>query len=121
MSRYSNSVSTLALLHNLAKKKVVSIPLISKLHHCQLLDIPDFLMISVTYNGVSAANVVATMDNPAMYHGKFLPPRKKSAREEEALSFSLSPIITNNNRSPMMILQSKKANSIIDNSLLIST
>ena len=120
-SRYSSSVKTFARLHSLAKKKVVSIPEINKLHHCQLLEIPCFLIISVTYKGVSAANVVATIESPAMYHGKFLPPKKKSAREEEALSFNLNPIKMNRRSKPMIILQSKKANSIIDNQLLIST
>ncbi len=59
-----------------AKKKVVNIPPASKFHHNQFPEIPLMAIRSVTHKGVSAANVVATIQTPAMYHGIFLPPKK---------------------------------------------
>src|SRR5688500_6377953 len=76
----STSVRTSARLQSCAKKKVVSIPPIRKFHQSQFPDIPLSSTNSATARGVSAANVVATMDNPAINQGRLRPPRKKEER-----------------------------------------
>ena len=53
-------------------------PLATKLHHSQLPAIPPFATMPVTASGVSAANVVATIEVPASHHGMFRPERKNS-------------------------------------------
>jgi hypothetical protein len=50
----------------------------AKFHQSQLPAIPFLATNSVTARGVSAANVVATIDMPARYQGRFLPDRKNS-------------------------------------------
>ncbi len=47
-------------------------------HHSQLPAIPPLATRPVTASGVSAANVVATIDVPASHHGTFRPDRKNS-------------------------------------------
>ena len=54
-------------------------PLATKHHHSQLPAIPLRATIPVTASGVSAANVVATIDVPASHHGTLRPERKNSA------------------------------------------
>lgn len=46
-------------------------------HHNQFPEIPFSLTISVIASGVSAANVVATMEIPSINQEEDLPPRKK--------------------------------------------
>ena len=55
------------------KKKTVSIPLATKFHQSQLPAIPRVATNPVTTSGVSAANVVATIDVPASHHGTLRP------------------------------------------------
>src|SRR5690606_11939904 len=109
----SNSVSTLAFRHILAKKKVVNIPPISMFHHNQFPETPFFLITSATHSGVSAANVVATIEIPAIYQGKFLPAKKKSANEPLDLPLYLMPMNKLMARNTMTINQSIGANIII--------
>ena len=78
ISANSASVIIPARRHNLAKKKTVSMPPKAKFHQIQFPEIPFLATSSVTASGVSAANVVATIDIPAKYQGRFLPDRKKS-------------------------------------------
>src|SRR5512147_1980945 len=78
-SANSTSVIIPALLHNLAKKNTVSRPPKAKFHQTQFPAIPFFATSSVTASGVSAAKVVATIDKPAKYHGRFLPDKKNSS------------------------------------------
>ena len=66
------------LRQSIAKKKVVRAPPKINDHHSQFFAIPPCETNSETARGVSAAKVVATIDKPAIYHGKFLPPKKKS-------------------------------------------
>ena len=47
-------------------------------HHAQFPATPFLRTISVTRLGVSAENVVATIDTPSNHHGMFLPERKNS-------------------------------------------
>src|ERR1700733_3934066 len=47
-------------------------------HHCQLPATPCLRMMSVTRFGVSALNVVATIDKPASHHGTERPDAKNS-------------------------------------------
>ena len=54
------------------------------LHHSQLPAMPLRATSSVTASGVSAANVVATMEVPASHHGRFRPERKNSSRLDPA-------------------------------------
>ena len=53
-------------------------PLITRLHHSQLPAIPLSATMPVTASGVSAANVVATIEVPASHHGTSRPERKNS-------------------------------------------
>src|SRR5690606_6964057 len=80
---YLNSANSTSVIiperrQSLAKKKTVSIPPKAKFHQIQLPAIPFFETNSVTASGVSAAKVVATIDKPARYQGRFLPERKNS-------------------------------------------
>ena len=53
-------------------------PLATKHHHNQLPAIPLRATKPVTTSGVSAANVVATIDVPASHQGTLRPERKNS-------------------------------------------
>ena len=53
-------------------------PLAARLHQIQFPAMPFRATSPVTANGVSAANVVATMDVPASHHVTFRPETKKS-------------------------------------------
>ena len=59
-------------------------PLISMLHHSQFPAIPKLATSPVTASGVSAANVVATIDVPASHHVTCRPPAKNSSVEPVA-------------------------------------
>ena len=72
----SASVGTQARCHNFAYRNTVNIPLNIKFHHIQFPAIPFIATIPVIASGVSAANVVATMEMPAAHHGISLPPMK---------------------------------------------
>src|ERR1043165_6081200 len=79
-SANSTSVITLARRHSRAKKNTVSMPLISIFHHSQFPATPCDETSPVTTSGVSAANVVATIDAPASHHGTARPEMKYSLR-----------------------------------------
>jgi hypothetical protein len=104
----SSSVRIFALLHKRAKKKVVSMPPNNIFHQSQFPEIPLLATNSVTARGVSAANVVATMEIPAIYHGRFLPPRKKSERLLLARARNFNPTSRDTSRKTAMIAQSIK-------------
>ena len=53
-------------------------PLATEFHHSQFPAMPLRATIPVTARGVSAANVVATMEVPASHHGALRPERKNS-------------------------------------------
>ena len=53
-------------------------PLITMFHHSQLPAMPFLATRPVTASGVSAANVVATIDVPASHQGTSRPERKNS-------------------------------------------
>src|SRR5437867_13144216 len=59
-------------------------PLITIDHQSQLPAMPYLTVRPVTTSGVSAANVVATIDVPASHHGTLRPERKNSSDEEPA-------------------------------------
>jgi hypothetical protein len=61
-------------------------------HHSQFPATPYFATSSVTANGVSTANVVATIDVPANHHGSERPPMKNSVIEEPARRDIATPI-----------------------------
>src|SRR5215510_2627837 len=71
---------TLARRHNRAKKNTVSMPLISMFHHSQFPATPCDDTNPVTTSGVSATNVVATIDAPASHQGTARPEMKYSLR-----------------------------------------
>ena len=73
------SVITPARLHKRAYKKTVSIPLMTKFHHNQFPAMPFFATKPVTASGVSAANVVATIEVPASHHEMLRPEMKNSS------------------------------------------
>ena len=63
---------------NLAYTNTVNIPVNKNAHHVQLPATPFCLTMSETKLGVSAENVVATIDTPNNHQGIFLPERKNS-------------------------------------------
>src|SRR5262245_63431945 len=71
---------TFARRQSRAKKNTVSIPLIARHHHNQLPATPCVATMPVTTSGVSAANVVATIEAPASHHGTWRPEMKYSLR-----------------------------------------
>jgi hypothetical protein len=74
----STSVRTPARRQSFAKKKTVRMPDITELHHTQLPAIPCCATNPVTASGVSAPNVVATIEMPASHHGTLRPDTKNS-------------------------------------------
>ena len=64
--------------HSRAKKNTVSMLPNAALHQIQLPAMPLRATRPATASGVSAANVVATIDVPASHHGRLRPVRKKS-------------------------------------------
>src|SRR5689334_6223453 len=86
------SVITCALRQSRAKKNTVSIPLIRKHHHSQFPATPCENTRPVTTSGVSAANVVATMDAPASHHGTWRPEMKYSLKLSPPRRVKAKPI-----------------------------
>ena len=66
--------------HSRAKKTTVSTLPSAAFHHSQLPATPLDATIPVTASGVSAANVVATIDVPASHQGRSRPDRKNCDR-----------------------------------------
>src|SRR3954447_7666521 len=64
--------------HSRAKKKTVDTPVSTNAHHTQLPATPLRRTMSVTRLGVSALNVVATMERPASHQGTERPEAKNS-------------------------------------------
>ncbi len=64
--------------HSRENRNTVSIPLATMFHHSQLPAMPLRATSPVTTSGVSAANVVATIEVPASHHGTLRPERKNS-------------------------------------------
>ena len=60
------------------KTAAASTWLIAKAHQIQFLQRPSWRTYSVTASGVSAANVVATMELPTTHQGRLRPDRKYS-------------------------------------------
>ena len=67
-------------------------PLITKFHHSQLPATPFVATNPVTSSGVSAANVVATIDAPASHQGAARPERKYSLRLAPPRRVKYSPM-----------------------------
>ena len=63
-------------------------------HQSQLPAMPFCPTSSVTASGVSAANVVATIDIPASHHDNFLPERKKFSVDPPAFFEYIKPIMS---------------------------
>ena len=89
-----NSISVTARVRRqrFAKKNTVTSVLIPPLHHNQLAYTPCSRTIPATNRGVSEENVVATMDVPAMYHGRERPATKNSAVPAAALLAKYAPM-----------------------------
>jgi hypothetical protein len=85
-------VVTFARRQSRAKKNTVSIPLITMFHQSQLPATPCAATIPVTTSGVSAANVVATIDAPASHQLTLRPERKYSFRLSPPRFVKSSPI-----------------------------
>ena len=66
--------------HRRAKKNTVSIVPSAAFHQIQLPAMPLMATMPVTASGVSAANVVATIDVPDSHHGRSRPERKNCCR-----------------------------------------
>src|SRR5580693_5566900 len=87
---YRSSASSMSVVtpdrrHNRANRNTVSIPLATIFHQSQLPAMPLRATSPVTTRGVSAANVVATMEAPASHQGTLRPERKNSLRLAPAL------------------------------------
>src|SRR5246127_5058416 len=78
-STNSTSVKIPARRQYRAKKKTVIMPDKHCDHQIQLPEIPCFATTPVTNSGVSAANVVATIDVPASHHETLRPETKNSS------------------------------------------
>ncbi len=83
---------TFARRHSRAKKNTVSMPLITMFHHSQLPATPCAATRPVTTSGVSAANVVATIAEPASHHGTWRPAMKYSLRLSPPRFVNAKPI-----------------------------
>src|SRR6185503_3029559 len=105
-SANSTSVITFALRHKRAKKNTVSMPLISMFHHSQFPATPCAETRPVTTSGVSAANVVATMDAPASHHGTARPEMKYSLRLSPPRFVKAKPMPADNRKYAATIAQS---------------
>src|SRR6266511_5861614 len=97
---------TFALRQSRAKKNTVSIPLMTKFHQSQLPATPWATTRPVTTSGVSAANVVATMDAPASHQGTLLPDRKYSFRLSPPRLVNISPMAVERRKYEATIAQS---------------
>ena len=73
-----------------------------------------FLIISVTRFGVSAENVVATIDTPSNHHGISLPDRKKSFALRPAFLEAQAPIASVTTKNRTMIIQSREDKFIVE-------
>ena len=99
LPEYLNSINSTSVVrperrHKREKNTVVSIPPASKFHQSQFPLIPYCPTNSVTAKGVSAANVVATIDIPAIYQGSERPPKKYSLTEDLLLRPKYMPTRT---------------------------
>src|SRR5215813_3468297 len=86
------SVMTCARRQSRAKKNTVSMPLIARHHHSQLPATPFVATNPVTTSGVSAANVVATIDAPASHQGTARPEMKYSLRLSPPFFVNANPM-----------------------------
>src|SRR5688572_2870230 len=82
-------------------------PLITRFHHSQLPATPLDTTMPVTANGVSAENVVATIDVPASHHGASRPERKNSLVLPRARRAQYSPMARVARKYRAMMIQSK--------------
>src|SRR5712691_7132589 len=89
-----------------AKKKTVSIPLMTKFHQSQLPATPLVATSAATTSGVSAAKVVATIAVPASHHGTWRPERKYSSRLLPPRLVKKSPIAVQKRKYAATIAQS---------------
>ena len=83
--------------HKNLYRKTVKIPLNIKFHHIQFPAIPYDATIPVTAKGVSAENVVATIDTPASHHGIRRPALKKPEIPASVFFFMYTPAPSMNN------------------------
>ena len=85
ISKSSLSVSTSARRHSLEKRKTPSNEPISRFHQNQFCQMPGPRTNSVIARGVSAANVLATIDVPTTHQGSERPDKKYSSVLDAAL------------------------------------
>src|SRR5256886_16125484 len=100
------SVMTCALRQSRAKKNTVSMPLMRKHHHSQFPATPCDDTSPVTTSGVSAANVVATIDAPASHHGTCRPEMKYSLKLSPPRRVNAKPMAAERTKYPATIAQS---------------
>ena len=81
-------------------------------HQTQFPEIPFLATNSVTASGVSAAKVVATILKPAMYQGRFLPPKKKPSMVLFVLLLAYQPKASVIRINKMMMKKSNPVNTI---------
>src|SRR5690606_7363207 len=91
-----------------AYTNTVSMPVSKKAHQAQFPAMPFFRTMSVTRFGVSAENVVATIETPSSHQGMLRPDRKKSAALRPALREVHSPIAIDSTKTAATIDQSRK-------------
>ena len=76
----------------MANTNTVNIPPNANAHQNQLPARPFSAIRPVTASGVSAANVVATIDVPAIHHGRLRPETKNSTKLLSALPLNHRPM-----------------------------
>ncbi len=81
----------------------VNIPVSKNAHQTQLPETPSFRTNSVTKPGVSAANVVATIETPNNHQGIFLPDKKYSEVFFPAFFDTQSPMKRESIKNPIII------------------
>ena len=79
------SVSTPERRHKRAYTNTVNMPVNKNAHHTQFPATPFLRTMSVTRFGVSAENVVATMEIPSSHQGMLRPERKNSVELRPAV------------------------------------
>ena len=92
-------------------------PVIKNAHQTQLPETPFWRTMSVTKFGVSALNVVATMEIPNSHQGIFRPDKKNSFELEPAFLDTRRPMIKKKTKNKAIIPQSIKDSCILNEKL----
>ena len=93
----------------------VSIPVSRNAHQTQFPETPFCRTISVTRLGVSAENVVATIEIPNSHQGMLRPDKKYWPESFPDLKVNDAPIASESAKKPIRMVQSMVVSSIVAN------